>query len=101
MSLSPRQPPYFFLKFGVHFWHFADTTILLAGLVIYGVVLWWWDQTPHVVTVICLVPRPVALVFFYRASSRSAGYFLGRCLWGRWCCCYGKGPPLFLVHHHR
>ena len=68
--------PYFFLKFGVttgprRYYH------LLAGLIIYGLCLWWWDQTPQVVTVICLAPLAVAVVFFYRPPGRERWIFFG------------------------
>ena len=67
---------YFFLKFGVtpgyrRYYHF------LAGMVTYGLFLWWWDQTPHVVTVICLAPLAVAVVFFYRPEGRERWLFFG------------------------
>ena len=67
---------YFFLKFGTtpglhRYYHFA------AGMVTYGLFLWWWDQTPHVVTAICLTPLAVALAFFYRPQGRERWYFLG------------------------
>ena len=65
---------YFFLKFGVtttprRYYHF------LAGIVNFGLCLWWWDQTPQVVTVICLAPLAVAIVFFYRPQGRERWIF--------------------------
>jgi len=67
---------YFFLKFGIvstrrRYYYF------LAGTVNYGLCLWWWDQTPQVVTVICLAPLAVALVFFYRPKSLERWVFFG------------------------
>ena len=44
----------------------------------YGLFLWWWDQTPHVVTVICLAPMAVAVVFFYRPQGRERWIFFRR-----------------------
>lgn len=66
---------YFFLMFGVtpgtrRYYHF------LAGMITYGLFLWWWDQTPEAVTVICLVPAAVGVVF-YRPSGRERWFFLG------------------------
>lgn len=67
---------YFFLKFGVtttyhRYYHF------LAALLNLGLCLWWWDQTPQVVTVICLAPLGVAIVFFYRPERRERWIFFG------------------------
>ena len=67
---------YFFLKFGVtsgtrRYYYF------LGGMLTYGLFLWWWDQTPHVVTAICLAPLAVAIVFFYRPPSRERRLFFG------------------------
>ncbi len=86
--------PYFFLKFGVtsglrRYYHFA------AGLVICGLFLWWWDQTPHVVTVICLVPLAVALVFFYRAPSPERWIFLGALSLGALVLLLWQGTAIF------
>ncbi len=67
---------YLFLRFGVEqgprrYVYFA------AGMVIYGLFLWWWDQAPHVATVVTLLPLGVALVFFYRPTAREALFFAG------------------------
>ncbi|HID96682.1 MAG TPA: hypothetical protein EYP57_00565 [Thermodesulfobacteriaceae bacterium] len=67
---------YFFLKFGteicpVRYFYFA------GGMIVYGMFLWWWDQTPYVVTVISAVPFSVALLFFYRPSRREGIIFTG------------------------
>jgi len=66
----------FFLQFGLttgrrRYVHFA------MGMLTYGLFLWWWDQTPHVVTAICLIPLAVALVFYYRPAPRERWIFLG------------------------
>jgi hypothetical protein len=85
--------PYFFLKFGVtsgprRYYH------LLAGMIICGLFLWWWDQTPHVVTIICLVPLAVALVFFYRPPGRERLIFFGVLFLGLLVVFWWKGTAL-------
>ena len=67
---------YFFLKFGVtsgprRYYHFV------AGMINYGLCLWWWDQTPDAVTAICLAPLGVAILFFYRPRGRERWIFWG------------------------
>lgn len=67
---------YFFLKFGVtsgtrRYYH------LVAGMINYGLCLWWWDQTPEVVTLICLAPLGLAILFFYRPQGRERWIFIG------------------------
>lgn len=39
---------------------------LAAALVNWMLTLWWWDQTPHVATILVLSPLFAAMLFFYR-----------------------------------
>lgn len=82
-----------FLKFGLtpglrRYWYFA------GGLVTFGLFLWWWDQTPHVVTIICLAPLAVALVFFYRPEGRERWLFYSAFGSGVVCLLLWKGTTL-------
>jgi asparagine N-glycosylation enzyme membrane subunit Stt3 len=43
---------------------------LFLGLGLYGLLLWWWDQTPEVVTIIALPPLILAIVFYVRPSRK-------------------------------
>jgi dolichyl-diphosphooligosaccharide--protein glycosyltransferase len=72
---------YFFLKFGLTPGN-RRYLFLLAGLINYGLCLWWWDQTPDVVTVICLAPLGVAVLFFYRPQGRERLVFWGSVILG-------------------
>lgn len=67
---------YFFLRFGIE-----ETKkrylYLLSGIVVYGLFLWWWDQTPTVVTAITFPPLVVALLFFYRPNKKEGTIFYG------------------------
>ena len=47
------------------------------ALINYGLFLWWWDQTPAVVSAISFLPFAVALVFYYRPSKKEACIFGG------------------------
>ncbi len=49
----------------------------VVGLAVYGFFLWWWHMAPQVVTLICLLPLGLALVFFYRPPKREALLFTG------------------------
>ena len=48
-----------------------------AGLVGFGLFLWWWDTATEVVGAICLAMFIVALVFFYRPSRKEGIVFFG------------------------
>ncbi len=85
--------PYFFLKFGVisgprRYVH------LVAGMIVYGLLLWWWDQTPQVVTVICLAPLAVAIIFFYRPLGRERWIFFGALFLAALVLVFWKGTAL-------
>ncbi len=67
---------YCFLKFGV-LQERKRYAYLVAGFVVYGLFLWWWDQTPQVTTVITLLPLAVAIIFFYRPSRKEGMIFAG------------------------
>jgi hypothetical protein len=67
---------FFFLKFGLTN-HMRRHAYLLAGLLTFLLFLWWWDQTPEVVTIISLLPLAVAVAFFYRPSGRERRIFYG------------------------
>ena len=70
---------FFFLRFGVQ--PGRDRYVwLAAGLVVYGMFLWWWDQTPQVATVVSLLPLAVALIFFYRPEGREGMIFVSLAL---------------------
>jgi dolichyl-diphosphooligosaccharide--protein glycosyltransferase len=43
---------------------------LFLGLGLYGLLLWWWDQAPEVVTIIALPPLIYAIVFYVRPSRK-------------------------------
>jgi dolichyl-diphosphooligosaccharide--protein glycosyltransferase len=43
---------------------------LFLGLGLYGLLLWWWDQAPVVITVIALPPLILAIVFYVRPSRK-------------------------------
>lgn len=43
---------------------------LAAALINWMLTLWWWDQTPHVATILSLSPLFAAFVFFYRAPVK-------------------------------
>ena len=47
------------------------------ALVNYALFIWWWDQTPAVVTAITFLPFAVALIFFYRPQKKEAFIFFG------------------------
>ena len=47
------------------------------ALVNYALFIWWWDQTPAVVTAITFLPFAVALVFYYRPHKKEACIFFG------------------------
>ncbi len=47
------------------------------ALINYGLFLWWWDQTPAVVSAITFLPFAVALVFYYRPGKKEASIFGG------------------------
>ena len=84
---------YFFLKFGVvsgtrRYYYF------LGGMINYGLFLWWWDQTPEVVTVIALFPLAVAIAFFYRPAARERWIFLGTLFLGALVVLLWKGATL-------
>jgi hypothetical protein len=65
------------------FYRFAQIASLkryiYAGIAVinYGLFLWWWDQTPAVVSAISFLPFAVAIVFYYRPSKKEAFIFGG------------------------
>ena len=62
--------------------HFAVNTgkkryLYFAGwLANYLMFLWWWDQTPQVVTGICIAPMAVAFAFYYRPNQKEIFKFI-------------------------
>jgi hypothetical protein len=47
------------------------------ALINYGLFLWWWDQTPAVVSAITFLPFAVALLFYYRPPKKEVFIFGG------------------------
>jgi len=66
------------------------------GFINYGLFLWWWDQTPAVVTSVAFFPLAVALVFYYRPSKKEALIFASVIGMGLLLVCAVKGPGIFL-----
>lgn len=67
---------YLFLRFGIcensrRYFYFV------AGMAVYFLFLWWWDQTPAVVGAITFTPLVTALLFFYRPPKIELYVFYG------------------------
>ncbi|MBN2106467.1 MAG: glycosyltransferase family 39 protein [Deltaproteobacteria bacterium] len=63
----------------------------------YGLFLWWWDQTPAVVSAITFLPFAVALVFYYRPAKKEACIFGGIIAGAVLTAMAFKGPAIFIV----
>lgn len=65
---------YLFLRFALRTdWkRYAYFTLAILN---YALFLWWWDQTPAVVTALTFLPCAVALVFYYRPKKKEALFF--------------------------
>jgi asparagine N-glycosylation enzyme membrane subunit Stt3 len=66
---------YLFMRFGIEprrrrYFYF------LAGCAVVGLFLWHWDQVPHVVLAICLIPLIIAVIFSI-ALQEKKDCFLG------------------------
>jgi len=72
---------YLFLRFGISH-SLKRYCYFVAGLAVYVLFLWWWDQTPAVVGAIVFTPLVVALLFFYRAPRKELYFFYGFLLTG-------------------
>ena len=66
------------------------------ALINYGLFLWWWDQTPAVVTAITFLPFVVAILFYYRPTKKEACIFGGIIALGVVAVCLVKGPIFFI-----
>lgn len=47
-----------------------------GALLNYVLFLWWWDQTPQVVTAVALLPLATAFCFFYRPPKKECLIFM-------------------------
>ncbi len=65
---------YVFLRFGIEKTK-KRYLYFLGGIIIYGLFLWWWDQTPAAATAITIMPLAVALAFFYRPEGKEGKLF--------------------------
>ena len=86
---------YLFLRFALisglqRYLYFA------IALINYGLFLWWWDQTPAVVTSITFLPFAVALTFYYRPKKKEAAFFFGSIALGLLLIMGLKGPGIFI-----
>ena len=66
------------------------------ALINYGLFIWWWDQTPAVVTAITFLPFVVALIFYYRPHKKEACIFCGIIALGVAAVLAFKGPNIFI-----
>jgi len=67
---------YVFLHFGINSTR-KRYLYFCAGMVIYALFLWWWDQAPAAVTAVTFLPFIIALAFFYRPGKKEAAVFIG------------------------
>jgi dolichyl-diphosphooligosaccharide--protein glycosyltransferase len=79
---------YLFMRFGIESRRRRYFYFLAASAVV-GLFLWHWDQVPHVVLAISLIPLIIAIIFFYRPSRKEGLVFgtaclIGLVLWGVW-----------------
>ncbi|MCX5900515.1 MAG: hypothetical protein NTX06_07245, partial [Proteobacteria bacterium] len=66
------------------------------ALINFGFFIWWWDQTPAVVTAITFLPFVVALIFYYRPQKKEACIFGGIIALGVSVIIAFKGPYFFI-----
>jgi dolichyl-diphosphooligosaccharide--protein glycosyltransferase len=71
---------YLFIRFGLEPKR-RRYAYLGAGVAIYLIFLWWWDQTPAVVSLISLAPLGLAILFLYRPTGveRRMAWVVGIC----------------------
>lgn len=60
---------YFFIRFGIEQGR-RRYAFLAGGAVTYLLFMLWWDQTPAVVTLICLSPLIIVILLYYRPTGR-------------------------------
>jgi dolichyl-diphosphooligosaccharide--protein glycosyltransferase len=60
---------YLFIRFGLTAGP-RRYAYLASGLAAYLLFLLWWDQTPAIVTLICLSPLAIVLLLYYRPKGR-------------------------------
>jgi dolichyl-diphosphooligosaccharide--protein glycosyltransferase len=87
---------YLFIRFGLspglrrYAW-------LAGGLVAYLLFMLWWDQTPAIVTLLCLSPLAIVLLLFYRPRGRELRLALGAGLTVVVAVALWQGPGVFVA----